>query len=558
MIQGKKEKIQEDGEFFLKAKYLDIQTGHPWVVLIHEEDGKVYGVRAGDELSVKWNHRKTEVGVDMTRNLIKPGEIGLFRDIVERYKIKAGDVLELTLAPAASSLECIQKKLVGKRLSYPEAKSIIYDIVHYHLDDIQIAFFVASAFGKEVFSKQEIYYLTKAMAETGEMMHWQGIVADKHSIGGLPGNRTTPIIVSIVSSLGILMPKTSSRAITSEAGTADVMEVLTPVEFNSDKIREIVDKTKACIVWGGALRLAPADDRILKVSYELGIEPYSKMIVSIMAKKVAIGATHLVIDMPIGEGAKIENYREAIKIKKIFEFLGKKFNIKVRVMIENVGKPVGRGIGPILEMRDVLRILQQRENRPLDLEKRAIKLAGNLLEIIGKARRGQGEKLAYQQLISGEAFKQFQNIVKAQGGKEGLDSENLILGATTYQIKSDKKGIIEKIDLKQLIRIVRLLGSPITKEAGVYLQKTVGEKVEVGETLMTLYTDNEQRLHLALAELQKTELYHFERNEKKGSERSEGSYFERNEKKGSERSEGSYFERNEKKGSERSEGSYFQ
>lgn len=507
MIQDGKEKIQEDGEFFLKVKYLDIQTGHYWAVLIHENDGKVYGVRAGDELSVKWNHKKTEVGVDITKNLIKPGEIGLFRDIVERYKIKEGDVLELTLAAAAPSLECIQKKLVGEKLSYLEARSIIYDIVHYHLDDIQIAFFVASAFGRKVFSNEEIYYLTKAMAETGEMMHWDGIVADKHSIGGLPGNRTTPIVVSIVSSLGILMPKTSSRAITSEAGTADVMEVLTSVEFNSDKIREIVNKAKACIVWGGALRLAPADDRILKVSYELGIEPYSKMIISIMAKKVAMGATHLVIDMPICEGAKIENYSEAIKVKKIFEFLGRKFNIKIRVIIENVGKPVGRGIGPILEMRDILRVLQQKENRPLDLEKRAMKLAGDLLEILGKARKGYGEKLAQQQLISGEAFKQFQKIVDAQGGPEDIDSESMILGTDTYQITSHKKGMIEKIDLKQLIRIVRLLGSPITKEAGVYLHKTVGEKVEVGETLITLYTNNDQRLHLALTELQKTELY---------------------------------------------------
>jgi len=176
-------------------------------------------------------------------------------------------------------------------------------------------------------------------------------------------------------------------------------------------------------------------------------------------------------------------------------------------MIENVGKPVGRGIGPILEMRDVLRVLQKKENRPLDLEKRAIKLTSNLLEILGKARIGQGERLAQKQLISGEAFKQFQKIIKAQGGKEDIDSESMILGTDTYQITSDKKGIIEKIDLKQLIRIVRLLGSPITKEAGVYLNKTVGEKVEAGEALITLYTNNDQRLHLALTELQKTELF---------------------------------------------------
>lgn len=507
MNSENKERIQNKEEFFLKVKYLDIQTGHPWIVVIHEEDGKAYGVRAGDKLNISWKEKTTEVSVDLTRNLIKPGEIGLFRDIIEKYKIKEGDTLELTLASTASSLTYIQKKLTGKKLSYSEIKSIIYDITQYHLDDIQIAFFVASAFNEKAFSKQEIYYLTKAMAETGEMLTWKGIVADKHSIGGLPGNRTSPLVVSIISSLGILMPKTSSRAITSEAGTADVIEVLSPVEFNSEEIKKIVNKTNGCLVWGGALKLAPADDRILKVSYELGIEPYSKMVISIMAKKVAMGATHLIIDMPIGEGAKIETYKEALKIKKIFEFLGKKFNIKIRVIIENIGKPVGRGIGPILEIRDVLRVLQQKENRPLDLERRAVKLAGNLLEIIGRAKKGEGEKLAQQQLISGEAFKQFQKIIEAQGGKNNLDSENFILGKISYQIKSKKKGQVKKINLKELIKITRLLGSPITKEAGVYLNKNVGEKTEVGEVLMTLYTDNEQRLNLALTELEKIELY---------------------------------------------------
>ena len=411
------------------------------------------------------------------------------------------------MAPLASSLSCIQKKLIGHHLSYSEIHSIIYDIVHYHLDDIQIAFFVASAFMKNGFSNEEIYYMTKAMAETGDMLHWDGVVADKHSIGGVPGNRTTPIVVSIISSLGIRIPKTSSRAITSEAGTADVIETVSSVEFNTEKIKEIVDKTNACLVWGGALKLAPADDRILKVSYELGIEPYSKIVTSIMAKKVAMGATHLVIDIPIGPGLKIHKMEDALGMKKIFEYLAKKFNIKLYVVIEKIEGPVGRGIGPALEIRDILRVLSQSDNRPLDLEKRAIKLAGALLELTGKVSKGQGINIALAQLKNGEALAQFRKIISAQGGDGNLSESSIKIGEYQSEFKSERKGIIKSIDNLSLIRLVRLLGSPVTKEGGIYLNKIKNEQVAAGETLFTLYTTSEQRLALAVKELEKNQPY---------------------------------------------------
>lgn len=500
---------QQENTFFLKARYLDIKTGHPWVVVIHEEDAKTYGIRAGDELVLKWNHKKTEVGVDLTKEMIEKGEIGLFKDIIERYKIQEGEPLELSLAPPPSSLASIRKKLLDKRLSYEEIKGIMADIVSYRLDDVQIAFFLTSAFEKDGFSKEEIYYLTKAMAETGEMVYWnKEIVADKHSIGGLPGNRTTPLVVSIVSSLGILIPKTSSRAVTSEAGTADVIETIAPVEFSLPKIKKIVEETNACIVWGGSLRLAPADDRILRVSYELGIEPFSKMIVSIMAKKVAMGATHLVVDMPIGEGTKISNFKEAKKVKKIFLYLAKRFGIKMKVIIEKVNGPVGRGIGPALEIRDVLKVLEQKEDRPMDLEKRAVKLAGTLLELTKKAKLGQGQRMALNQLKNLSALNQFRRIIEAQGGIKDVSSDKISLGQITYEEKANSSGFVSKIDLKALIRIARLLGSPSTKEAGVYLNKTIGEKVVVGDTLYTLYTTSQPRLNLALEELKNTKLFY--------------------------------------------------
>jgi len=499
---------EKNNSFFLKAKHLDIKTGHPWVVVISEEDAKVYGIRPGDDLILKWNHKRTQVSVDLTKELVFKGEIGLFKDIIERYAIQEGEILELTLASPPPSLESIRKKLLGKKLTYEEIKGIIQDIVSYRLDDIQIAFFITSAFQKNGFSKEEIYYLTKAMAETGEMVYWnKEVVADKHSIGGLPGNRTTPLVVSIVSSLGILIPKTSSRAVTSEAGTADVIETISPVEFSLEKIKKIVKEANACLVWGGSLKLAPADDRILRVSYELGIEPFSKMIVSIMAKKVAMGATHLVIDMPIGEGTKISNFCEAKKVKKTFLYLAKRFNIKARVIIEKVAGPIGRGIGPALEIRDVLKVLEQTPDRPLDLEKRAIKLAGTLLELTKKAKTGNGEKMALNQLKNGEALSQFQKIIEAQQGIKFITYEKVPLGEFSYEFKSEKEGIVSKINLKELIRIARLLGSPSTKQAGIYLNKTIKEKVLKGDTLFTLYSTSSQRLNLVLEELKQIPLY---------------------------------------------------
>ncbi|MGB9763271.1 MAG: thymidine phosphorylase [Minisyncoccia bacterium] len=499
----------KEGEdtFALKARHLDIKTGHPWVVIINEIDSKTYGIHAGDEIIMFWNNHQTQVSVDLTKDLIQRGEIGLFADIIEKLSIEEGEIIKVKLAPLASSLPSIQKKLLNKPLTYHEIQGLINDIVNYHLDDIQIAFFIASAFSPNGFSNEEIYYLTKAIAETGEMFYWDGVVADKHSIGGVPGNRTTPIVVSLISSLGFKIPKTSSRAITSEAGTADVIEAVSPVEFTSEQIKKIVNETNGCLVWGGALKVAPADDRILRVSYELGIEPYSKMIISIMAKKVAMGATHLVIDMPMGPGLKISKKEDAIKVQRIFEYLAKKFNIKIKIINDYLLGPVGRGIGPNLEIRDILKVLMQEESRPLDLETRAVRLASALVELINKVSFKEAERIIYDQLKTGKALAQFRKIIEAQGGIKDLSLEKVKLGEITYEFKSKKTGIVKSIDNQMLIRIARLLGSPITKEAGVYLNKILNDRVNVNDTLCTLYTTSESRLTLALSELLKKDLY---------------------------------------------------
>ena len=493
--------------FYLRAKKLDISTGHPWIVVIHKSDAGRYGLQPGDEININWRNKQREAAVDISEKLVKSGQIGLFKDVFNEYKIQERQLLELSLAGRPKSIKAIQKKLLGEMLSYQEIYSIILDIVNDRLNDVEIGFFVASALAKKNnFSHQEMYYMVKAMADTGTKFHFGKVVADKHSIGGLPGNRVTPIIVAIVASYGVIIPKTSSRAVTSAAGTADTFEVLTSVSYSSEQIKKIVKKVGACLMWG-ANDVAPADDKILGIVYQLGIELYTKMIISIVAKKVAMGITHLILDIPVGPTAKVATLKDAKTISRLFMFLTKKFHIKTKILIQKsaVG-PVGKGIGPSLEARDILRVFQQKNNRPIDLEEKSLLLAGNLLELVGRAKKGTGVYLARQALINGQAWKKMKEIIIAQGGKP-IDSEKTKIGRLQYNIVAHKDGKIVEIHNKNLVEICRLLGAPRLKTAGIYFHKMINEPVKNGDVLFTLYTDNHLRLNTAKEILKKIWIY---------------------------------------------------
>lgn len=402
------------------------------------------------------------------------------------------------------ALSAIQKKLVGKRLTYPEIYAIMDEISHERLGDVLTTYFAASGYSNG-FSDEEIYFLTKAMVETGDRLHFPGIVADKHSIGGVPGTRTTLIVVPIIAAAGFTIPKSSSKAITTPGGTADDMQVLSPVEFNEKQIYEIVKKTNGCIVWGGGVDIAPADDIIIQVEAPLLFESYDKILVSIMAKKIAFGATHLVVDLPYGEMVKVHSIKDAEILKAKFEKLAKRFDIKIRVLIHKTDEPAGRGVGPLLETKEALMVLEQKENRPFDLEERALNLAGALLNLCledstktvqekVKKEFGGGHEWARSLLVSGAAHAKMLEIIKAQGGDEKVTSTSLKPGKHTYSVKAVKSGTIKKIQSKNATAIAKILGAPKELRAGIYLDKKIGEKVEKGEVLYTLFTPSEYNL----------------------------------------------------------------
>lgn len=397
------------------------------------------------------------------------------------------------------ALDAIRKKLVGKTLTYPEIYAIMDQIAQKKMGDILTTYFAASGYSKG-FSDQELYYLTKAMVETGEKLNFKGVVADKHSIGGIPGTRTTLIVVPIVAEAGFTIPKSSSRAITTPGGTADDMELLAPVTFTKDQIYKIVKKTNGCIIWGGSFHIAPADDIIIKVEEPLLFESFDKILISIMAKKIAFGSNHVVIDLPYGKVLKVHRIEDAKILKEKFEYLARRFKIKIRCIIHRMDEPAGRGLGPLLETREAIRVLQQKPNKPVDLEIRALNLAGQLLELCLADSSKELKKQIIKEhgncigwathiLKTGKAFKKMQQIIEAQGGNPNIDSERLKPGEFFFKVVTKHTGIVKKINSKNATILAKILGAPKQKKSGIYLHKRIGEKVGKDDALCTLYSE---------------------------------------------------------------------
>ncbi|HBB76749.1 MAG: hypothetical protein A2186_01125 [Candidatus Levybacteria bacterium RIFOXYA1_FULL_41_10] len=417
------------------------------------------------------------------------------------------------------AIAAIRKKLVGKTLNYKEVYAIMDQISQKKLGDVLTTYFAASGFSKG-FSNEEIYYLTKAMVETGERLKFKGIVADKHSIGGIPGTRTTMIVVPIIAASGFKIPKSSSRAITTPGGTADDMEILAPVTLSKKKIYETVEKTNGCIVWGGSVNIAPADDVIIKVEEVLLFESYDKILISIMAKKIAFGSNHVVIDIPWGDQSKVKKLTDANLLKRKFEILAKRFDIKIEVVMHKTDEPAGRGIGPVLETRESLMVLEQRDDRALDLEARSINLAGHLLELCLESCNKEQKDFVKNQyknsfnwassiLQSGLALAKMKEIIKAQGGDPDVKSTDLNPGKHSYKVLAEKSGRICSFEMRNLTAVSRILGAPDMKRSGIYLNKKIGEKFEKGETICTLYSEKVYNLNEAKETLLSLPLFRY-------------------------------------------------
>lgn len=481
----------------LLFKDLGIDTNQELVVFMPSSCHlcKSEGFQALTRLSVSFNGSTIIATLNVTSDdLLNEGEISLSKSAILKLKVLDNNFLQVAHLEPLHSMTHVRAKIYGNALNQQQYEEIIQDIAAEKYSNIFLSSFVTACSGPHM-RLEELRSLTAAMIKAGNKLQWKNeIIADKHCVGGLPGNRTTMIVVPIIASLGITIPKTSSRAITSPAGTADTMEVLTNVNLSLNQMRSVVEQENGCIVWGGAMKLSPADDIIIKVERALDIDSEGQMIASILSKKAAAGATHCVIDIPVGPTAKVRTMEGANslsgRLKEVADYIG----LNIQTIFSDGTQPVGFGIGPSLEARDVLAVLQNKEGAPKDLLNRAVTIAMEILRLTQNIEKQGAIDMVVEKITSGEAFNKLISICEAQGGFHEPKQAKY-----RKTIESKQSAIITEIDNRRIATLAKLAGAPEAAEAGVDFLVKLKQRVEKGQPLFTIHSNTPGELEYAYA-----------------------------------------------------------
>lgn len=471
----------------LKLRPVAIDTYRENVAYLHRECSvyQAEGFQALAKIRVACNGKQIEAVLNVVDDacIVKPDELGLSEQAFRQFDAEEGQRVDVAQAEPPASMEAVRRKIAGERLDDADYQAIASDIAKGRYSKMEMAAFLVAT-GQNGLDRDEVLSLTRAMTATGARLDWnEPLVADKHCIGGVPGNRTSMLVVPIVAAHGMLIPKTSSRAITSPAGTADTMEVLARTDLAPEVLYRLVRMERGCLAWGGTTRLAPVDDVLISVERPLGIDSQGQMVASILAKKLAAGATHLLLDIPVGPTAKVRHMRDAMSLRKLFEFVGDRVGLHLEAVITDGRQPIGRGIGPVLEARDVMQVLENDPQAPIDLREKALRLGGRVIEFDPDIRGGFGYAIAREILESGRALAKMQRIIDAQGRQP----EKPEPGRLVFEVAADRSGVVIEIDNFFLARVARLAGAPMAKGAGVDLFRKMGDTVEAGEPLYRVH-----------------------------------------------------------------------
>lgn len=469
----------------IRARRLGIDTQYEAIVFMHKECQVCRSEGFTAQARILLRSKTAQIIATLYQvsgDLIAHDEAVLSEPAWKRLGLTDGESIGVSHPKPLDSLGHVRSLIYGNPLGESAFHAIIGDIVDGQYSDIHLSSFLTACAARPL-DQNKVLALTHAMVEAGDRMTWPaGVIADKHSVGGLPGNRTTPIVVAIVAACGVVMPKTSSRAITSPAGTADTMETMAPVQLDTGEIRRVVEREGGCIVWGGAVNLSPADDILIRVERAIDLDSEGQMIA--LSKKIAAGSTHLVIDLPMGPTAKVRSAEAAQTLAAGLTSVGDSFGLKTRVISTDGTQPVGRGIGPALEARDVLAVLKCDAEAPADLRRKAIALAGALLELANAAPQETGETVAAGALDSGRAWAKFQRICEAQGGMRKPPKSR-----QQHPLLAERSGRVVSIDNRRIARLAKLAGAPDDKAAGADLHVRTGDLVERGQQLCTVHAD---------------------------------------------------------------------
>lgn len=477
----------------LIIKKMDIHTGE-LIALLNDLDARELGVLPLERIIIR--NEKAEyvaVVVDITTNYIQKGTIGLYEDVFEAIDLTGINQIKVYRAPKPESINFIKDKMRAKTLSFEQIKAIVDDIKHNKLSKIELTGFMSGVYINGM-DTNESYAMAKCIMDSGDKLDL-GVspIVDKHSIGGING-RATMLVVPIIAAGGLYIPKTSSRAITSPAGTADSMEVLTNVEFSIQEFKEIVLKTKGGIIWGGGISLAPVDDKMIKVEFPLSLDPKGQVVASVLAKKATVGAQKVVIDLPVGKDLKVKSVVDAEDLAGRFITVGKMLGMDVKALITNGSVPSGPAFGPALEARHTLSIL---EGKVFDnLAEKATEIAGKIFEMAGRSKTGEGVTLAKTILRDGSALNKMQEIIRLQG-KKCDKAKDVPIGEYHEDILANTEGYIQDMSIKELTEVAKYSGCPYDKGAGLLLHVNPNESVKKGDLLFTIYADNKEKLQSA-------------------------------------------------------------
>ncbi len=483
----------------LAARRVGIDTFRENVAYLHRECPIVraegFIALAKIDLSVNGDGRDISAVLNVVddERIVAPSEIGLSEQAFEQLGAPEGTQIAIAHAEPPASLHCLHRKIAGERLVRDEWMAIVADIAQRRYSKIELAAFVVACSQFEL-DRDEVAHLTEAMTAAGRKLDWQERpVVDKHCIGGIPGNRTSMLVVPIVAAHGMLIPKTSSRAITSPAGTADTMEVLATVELGFDRLAEIAHQLRGCLACGSVAELSPADDVLISVERPLRLDSPGQMVASILSKKRASGSTHMVLDIPVGPSAKVRSMSEAQRLKKLFEYVSRHVGMTLDAVITDGRQPIGNGIGPVLEARDVMQVLSGDPAGPNDLRQKALRLAGRVIEFDPDVRGGDGFGIARDILDSGRALQKMNEIIDAQGRRQDVPP----LGRLTLDVLAGRDGFVEAIDNLEIATIARLAGAPKVSGAGVDLFRKLGDRVRADDVLYRIYADYPADLEFA-------------------------------------------------------------
>ena len=392
-------------------------------------------------------------------------------------------------------LDIINKKRLGMELSYQELETIFNgylrgDVPVYQMSSLLMAICINGM------SDQEIFDLTKIFIDSGSVLDFSsipGIKVDKHSTGGI-GDKTTLVIAPIVASLGIPVIKMSGRGLGYTGGTIDKLESIPGyrTDLSIDEIEKQVLDIQL-VVTGQTADLVPMDKAIYALRDVTSTVSSIPLIASsIMSKKIASGADKILIDIKVGNGALLQTVEEANKLSELMKKIGKTYHKEVRTVISDMNIPLGKAVGNSLEVLEAIDVLKGRfENT--NFVNLCFQLATEMVSMGKEISREDAYELVLHSIESGDAYQKFCQMVEYQKG----DIDGIKVSSKTYDVPSPKSGMITSIDALEIGKLSLLLGAgkkdiedEIDHSVGIVLNKMVGDVVNVGESLATLYVNS--------------------------------------------------------------------